>query len=282
MDSLFSKFSLQTFLRQFFCGVVFFVPLYIFGGEQITQIGHIVNWKSGTFFLFAAVSSAVGTIIYHLEKNLYSYPLMYLYEKTIYQRDISQESDSEAPQKQQYYWITWCFLGIIFLLSLGCTNLLPHHPWLMLLIASFIYLFLVAHCLLNISDEHIVRPTLKMWKIEHLAKVNAKRNNDTNEDSILLKQCAAADKLANWADFIHCTQSCCFAWIFGSLLVYNITGVIHKGWYQGIAIAILILAAEVIIDMHRYRFLTHIRNNYRIIIIKHKLTDKHGSDKPHL
>lgn len=260
MDSLFQKFSLQNFLRQFFCGVVFFVPIYLFGSEKTGQIGHIENWESGTFLLFAAVASAVGTIIYHLEKNLYSYPLMYLYEKTIYQRDISPKSGSEIPDKQQYYWITWCFFGVIFLLLLGCTNFLPHHPWFILIIASFIYLFIVAHYILNASFNHIISPTLKMWEIEHLAKVSAKQNNDFNEDSILLKQCAAADKLANWADFIHCTQSCCFAWIFGSLLVYNITLEIEKGWYQGIAIAILILAAEVVIDMHRYRFLTHIRN----------------------
>lgn len=260
MDSLFSKFSLQTFLRQFFCGVVFFVPVYIYAANRIGKIGHIEKWETGTFFLFAAVASAVGTIIYHLEKNLYSYPLMYLYEKKIFNHKESKKESCEIPLGKQYYWTTWCVLGVVFLLSIGCINLLPQHLSIILLIAFFGYLIIVTHCILNNSTETIINPTLEIWRIEHLAKSKEISQNSGLEEDITTEKHSAADKLANWSDFIHCTQSCCFAWILGALLAYNIRETIPEGWYHGIAIAILILAAELIIDMHRYRFWVKIRS----------------------
>ena len=249
MDSLLHKFSLQNFLRQFFCGVIFFVPIYIFGDAQIGELGHIEKWETGTFLLFAAVAAAVGTIIYHLEKNLYSYPLMYLYEKKLFCSDLSQKGHSEIREKGHYYWIMWCVIGVVFLLSLGCTNLLPLHPWSSLLYAGGIYLILVTHALLNNSTEDIIKPTLVMWIIEHQAKAKEKSPLNAPASAITTVQDAAVGKLANWSDFIHCSQSCCFAWILGSLLAYNISGTIQRGWYQGIAIAILILSF-IFIHLH--------------------------------
>ena len=87
MNEFLSKFSLQNFLRQFFCGVVFFLPLYLF-----------VLWKVHEFFFqsgicckkqlicIGALACVIGTLIYHLEKNLYSYVIQGICECERYVR----------------------------------------------------------------------------------------------------------------------------------------------------------------------------------------------------
>ena len=103
MDSFLQKFSLQNLLRQFFCGVVFFVPLYLFAREKMPATD-LLKWESGVFFLFSSVALAVGTIIYHLEKNLYSYPLMYMYERFIFHNKKEDSSREVSPFNHVLLW----------------------------------------------------------------------------------------------------------------------------------------------------------------------------------
>ena len=250
MDSFLQKFSLQNLLRQFFCGVVFFVPLYLFAREKMPATD-LLRWESGAFFLFSSVALAVGTIIYHLEKNLYSYPLMYMYERLIF-KNHADGCSSEI--KFSFWWLIWCVAGVACLLLLGCTHFLVSWPWPVFMAFAFFWLLIVTWMLLESSENMIVERTWEQWGIEYEASHKTRENNLLNEQKNKSVQYAAAEKIATWSDFIHCVQCCCFAWIFGSLLALYLTETIVKGFYQGLTAAFFLLAAEMIIDMHRYRF----------------------------
>lgn len=249
MDSFLQKFSLQNLLRQFFCGVVFFVPLYLFAREKMPATD-LLKWESGVFFLFSSVALAVGTIIYHLEKNLYSYPLMYMYERFIFH---NKKEDSSREVSPFNWWLIWCIAGVVCLLVLGWGHCVSW-PWPAFIVLAIFWLFIVTRMLLESSEEMIVEQTKNQWKIEYEASLKTREHKLLNKLENISTQYAAAEKIATWSDFIHCVQSCCFAWIFGSLLAFYLTETIVKGFYQGLTAAFVLLAAEMIIDMHRYRF----------------------------
>lgn len=250
MNTPFQKFSLQNLLRQFFCGVVFFIPLYQFAPCQLGRWLAVTSWGSGDFLLFSSVAIAVGTIIYHLEKNLYSYPLMYICERYLFRH---QKVDRAAMVKLFCWWFICCVIGVVCLLALGSGCFVSCFiPALMLL--SLFWLVVVTRILLESSEKMIVDPTLQQWRIEYEASGKMHENNLSQEHQNKTAQYAAAEKIAKWSDFIHCVQSCCFAWIFGSLLAYRLTETVVKEFYEGLAAAFVLLAAEMVIDVHRYRF----------------------------
>lgn len=273
MDSLFQKFSIQHFLRQFFCGVVFFVPIYLFSRDEIGTVCHVEKWETGTFLLFASLASIIGTIIYHLEKNLYSYPLMYLYTRYFFKN--ATDNTVDIPPKLRWGWVILLFLCFAFLFVLKCVNLLPcgtGGSWCtwcsccVLFILTLVGLLIVSACVLGSDVKLIINPTLEMWKVEYSAKVSENIEavpSEKNDESCLQK--AAVEKLAKWSDFIHCGQSCCFAWILGSLISYEITGSCERVFWIGIVVSVCILAAEMVVDMHRYRFvsLIQIKKDFR-------------------
>ncbi|MBQ2869601.1 MAG: hypothetical protein IJE88_06205 [Akkermansia sp.] len=258
MDSFLQKFSLQNLLRQFFCGVVFFVPLWLFARTRIVEILGVEKGNTGVYLAFAALASVVGTIIYHLEKNLYSYPLMYVYEKWIFKgnetdfgREKGQGKLTSPPEMKFHIWLLWIMVAIfVMMVLLECRHFVSW-PWIAILVFAGFWLCVVTHLLLEC--ESVVPMTMKVWKIEYLAAKQRVEEVSSLDDKTIEKY-SAAEKIATWSDFIHCVQSCCFAWIFGSLLAYYITGTIVRGFYQGLTTAFMLLAAEMIIDMHRYRF----------------------------
>lgn len=265
MDSLLHKFSLQNLLRQFFCGVVFFVPLWLFARTRIVEILGVEKGNTGVYLAFAALASVVGTIIYHLEKNLYSYPLMYVYEKWIFkgnETDFGREKGkgklTSPPEMKFHIWLLWIMVAVfVMLVLLECRHFVSW-PWIAILVFAGFWLCVVTHLLLE--RESVVPMTMKVWKIEYLAAKQRVEEVSSLDDKTIEKY-SAAEKIATWSDFIHCVQSCCFAWIFGSLLAFYITGTIVRGFYQGLTTAFMLLAAEMIIDAHRYRFVRYALQN---------------------
>ncbi|MBR6576117.1 MAG: hypothetical protein IKK73_03185 [Akkermansia sp.] len=67
MDSFLQKFSLQNLLRQFFCGVVVFVPLWLFARTRIVEILGVEKGNTGVYLAFAALASVVGTYALHTQ-----------------------------------------------------------------------------------------------------------------------------------------------------------------------------------------------------------------------
>lgn len=206
----------------------------------------ITKWETGTFLLFAALASVIGTIIYHLEKNLHSYPLQLAYEYHYQGSGIMKSIGI----------LLLTFAPIVSLCAVEYFN----KPSLLIFIVAGCYL-LLAISLLRTGKKRLIESTLNQWLWEEKA-------GQLNKDAVLpinsdenLKKVATMKKISTWSDFIHCVQSCCFAWIFGSLLAYYISGSSVSGFYHGMTIAFMLLVAELIIDMHRYRFVNCIINN---------------------
>lgn len=228
MDSFLNKFSLHHFLRQMFCGVVFFVPLFMYVPEVVNAFlcELVSEWRLSVVIVLSCI---VGTIIYHLEKNFYSYMLQRVFE-IIYQcrgyHFICILSWlicsffilvwSWSPDKCVFHWLGCFFiLGIVGLLSFLC-------HW---------------------DRSHVINRTEQCWMIEDGICNTTER------------QRAIAKKIATWADFIHCTQSCCIAWICGTALTYNINP--EMAYCASSAICVRICVAvmlfEILVDWHRYQ-----------------------------
>lgn len=142
---------------------------------------------------------------------------------------------------------------IVMVIPLGCCHFVSW-PWIVFLVFAGLWLLVVT--LLLLEQDTVVKGTGENWEVEY--KAAKYRTTPTSApDAEMVKQYAASEKLATWSDFIHCVQSCCFAWIFGSFFACYITGIIVCGFYQGLTIAFILLAAEMIIDMHRYKFVKY-------------------------
>ena len=267
MDSFLQKFSLQNLLRQFFCGVVFFVPLWLFNHERgckccSCSIVDITTWETGTFLIFASLASVIGTIIYHVEKNLHSYPLQLAYEY-YYQRKRS-------------WWVCLLLLLLILvpmicLVLVSCAVL----PEWILLVAIGVYAVL-AFFLLRTGHHRIITPTTDAWNLERMAQSPHRVEVEpTQKQEEKFRSLSAVSHLSTWSDFIHCVQSCCFAWVLGCCIVQFRFGYAHvpspgdEGLCPLLPMSVigaaLLLVLEMLIDMHRYRFVK-------------TLTSKSGSD----
>lgn len=173
----------------------------------------------------AILAFCIGTFIYHWEKNLYSYPIQIL-------RDACRNRGA--------------LVFILFGIALGVSLYLQCSVLLYVILVVFGIVWLACICTLVFSDTHI-ELTEKCWKIEGGA------------EGVTKEQQAIAQKVSVWADFIHCVQSSCFAWILGTAFAYYLHQMQSGGkpvyvheMKVGIIIAVSILLVEIAIDAHRY------------------------------
>ena len=249
MDALFQKFYLQNLLRQFFCGVVFFVPLRLFSRDlrgqcDIGSLLDITEWKTGTFLFIAALASIIGTVIYHLETNLYSYAVQCLYEAL----------------RKHYRFSGVCFVvAFVFVISLSplCCDI-KVKTIISLTFFSVVYIV----CLLfgGALQDVLVR-TRSCWIIEG-------KELDDKSSTLSQQKRAIALKVAEWSNFIHCVQSCCFAWLLGCACCQRLFIEIEFTCCEScffeamqkqeellfsVHIAFSILFLELLFDWHRYQ-----------------------------
>ena len=240
MDSFLQKFSLQNLLRQFFCGVVFFVPLWLFARTRIVEILGVEKGNTGVYLIFSALAYIVGTAIYHLEKNLHSYPLQLIYE--YYYQKVER----------------WKILGLLILIILALGSLcIGIYCWWMLIIAAICY-FVLAIILLCSRQERLVKTTMDQWIWEEKGALTYKAIALPICSDERLTPLAAMKKISTWTDFIHCVVSCCFAWIFGCVVVK----MLQVGISSWCCLCVLVLLLiEGLIDAHRYRFVKRALQN---------------------
>jgi len=242
MDTLFQKFSLQNLLRQFFCGVVFFMPFWLFSPNCLSQYDIFTLSDVGDSLLFFVIASVIGTTIYHLEKNLHSYPLQLFYEYCYQNQKLK----------------SWKTLSLLILIILASASLcIGICYWWMLIIAAICY-FVLAIILLCSRQERLVKTTMNQWIWEEKGALINKATALPICSDERLTQLAAMKKISTWSDFIHCVQSCCFAWIFGCVVVKMFqVGISY--WYCLCVFALLLI--EGLIDAHRYRFVKRALQN---------------------
>lgn len=228
MDKFLSELKLQNLLRQFCCGVVFFVPLYLFVPCKIQWVWQHAGLAKDSLKCIAVLAFIIGTVIYHLEKNLYSYAIQTIYEHA-----------------QNKYWgiLFWVFGLLIpccWLLDMDLTKCLCLNTGLIGVIVMIIILMISCIC------GCVICRTQTQWEIE----AHSKKYTE--------KDWAIADKMAVWSDFIHCIQSCCFAWILGAGIAIRITQECEccaskENISASCVAAICLLLIELGIDWHRYR-----------------------------
>ena len=267
MNEFLSKFSLQNFLRQFYCGVVFFLPLYLF-----------IPWKVHEFFFsrdssyiglicIGALACVIGTLIYHLEKNLYSYVIQGIYEWL-----------EERKLLEKYNRI---IIAAVLLSGLILSLLYYLHS-----LIGVIIVLLFTLCLMKLFlGEKAINTTIISWIIEGSdAKENKDKNHtetksldgtepneiehrDLGNDEITMHDLRSiARRIAVWSDFIHCMQSCCFAWIFGTYFSHwlKANGPMSSTMIGSVIAAFIILFIEsALIDRHRYSFVMEMKRQYK-------------------
>lgn len=245
MESFLQKISLQNLLRQFFCGVVFFVPLWLFSKKAGFEcgIGSLVNiskWEMGNFLNFAALTAIVGTIIYHLEKNLYSYFTQSILE-FIHRHNAGQVALA-------FFLIILCFLYCLF------------NAEMMLFLVAFMIILSIWLIFFQNWSKTVINRTQQCWIVENYTQKypgNASCLDQKQMVSFLQAQCIAA-KVSTWSDFIHCVQSCCFAWWGGCMLceyIFSSTvfATCKKDIEFSINIVTFLLVLEFLFDWHRYK-----------------------------
>lgn len=252
MDQFISKLNLQNLLRQFCCGVVLFVPLYLFAPCQMRHFWYHTGLSDARLICVAVLAFIIGTIIYHLEKNLYSYLIQAIFES-----------------------VGACFLRLVFfIIIIGNIGLwIIGWNWSVLIGVLLVMLTIAALCCIALpifskdfnseecDDEtdrmfcrivqRLIVRTEQCWEIENEAEGVSKR------------QFAIASRVSVWSDFVHCVQSCCFAWILGTIIAYYLhpchtcgcSGdccVYIQHMCMSVVVAIFILLVEIGIDAHRY------------------------------
>ena len=258
MDSIFSKFSLQTFLRQFFCGVVFFCPflLYAFDwcnvylGENELSVAaskdgftfslQYGTWATGKLMVVGIIACIIGTVIYHLEKNLYSYLIQALLE-VAHTKTINGKASGV---------IAFCFFIVALILLV---TFVWAKSFTLFVLVLLLFIFIGAS--LSNGFSLVISRTQKSWIIEGCKTVKNKADDEApkEDDGSSYKMAhSIADKVATWSDFIHCVQSCCFAWIAGSCFVKHVLKTNIDITY-GNSIAVSLLLLELIFDCHRYQ-----------------------------
>ena len=261
MDKFLGAFSLQNFLRQFFCGVVFFVPFFLYESHLVTWLERGQSngdWSSAKVTALGVLACIIGTIIYHLEKNIYSYGLQCVFE---------------WGHAKEWRCMVWSIIIVIIVITAAILAIYPHYYLATFFIVISIF-GMLSFC--SVFCDLLHKRTRKLWVAEHICTTaNSTRKlasyvtgtpSKIPSDAIPI----IAKRISKWSDYIHCVQSCCFAWMFGTLMAHFQAQQIIKlcraddfdklydllrnyEWRFQILIPLCILILEAIFDWHRYQ-----------------------------
>lgn len=208
MKEFLGKFSLSLILRQFFCGVVFCVPCILAFSPMGADLNKFSGLSSEALIAIAVISLITGTVIYHIEKNAYSYfiqCLLLLLLKIINRK------------KNELFTIV-IVVSIALVVSFA---LLIFYAYISLAIIVGIIAILLIMYFSGIASFY-----QKVWSIDKPKKSNTKlivigrRDYDSKNEQAFgkhrgIKPYLILGHLDTWSDNIHCVQCCCFAWLSG-------------------------------------------------------------------
>ena len=214
--------------------------------DSFTFSLHYGSWETGKLIVVCIVSCIIGTIIYHLEKNIYSYSVQCMFEL------FSSVID-------KFSWVSPIIISLLLTLAFSpLVSVIAGFSTVGILIC-YIFSVYITLCVISIvfSDNYkkVCTRTQKTWIIEdeQCVKISVTEHHLTDVAiSRLLMAHAISKKVSTWSDFIHCVQSCCFAWIVGSCLVKRFISA-DADITLGNSIAIALLFLELIFDWHRYQ-----------------------------
>lgn len=263
MNDFLGKFSLSLILRQFFCGVVFCVPCMLTCFPDGFTIDAVSEFSTDILLPVAIASLIIGTVIYHVEKNTYSYAIQGLFLTVL--ETFSFIKDKRVSSKIETYKM---YFHILLIILMAVDSFLffwvdDRNIWMCVSGAA-------ALLVVNLMLSSIVTFYQKAWSIDQQRVLGANSSIDAK---------LVMGHLDTWSDNIHCVQCCCFAWLAGSafshwLSIRNIMdtcqcmrAVFGSSWevlntsihwailspYGKLACIILFL--ELIFEFHRFRHL---------------------------
>lgn len=262
-----------------FCGVVFLLPFFLF--SAITEVAakpttccewlasllrtllghsdkhlsfrevcaslHHLNLSGVEFTCLAVLSIIIGTLIYHLEKNLWSYGLQIIFKRI-------QNKTLGCGWKRI---MSICSLHVFSVLLIAATAWISGSIKWFSSITFIVIAFAAALVAIVCISNGIVEDTETMWLAEG-------GGDSSHKGSLLdaqgLRLSIIMSKVSTWSDFIHCGQSCALAWILGSCSAYTLfdkAEVLCGFFWGGILSSVLLLVAEGFIDWHRWQ---HVQN----------------------
>lgn len=207
---------------------------------------HELNLSAVEFTCLAVISIIIGTLIYHLEKNIWSYGIQSIFS-------------SRGNVLCRLFVITVELILLIippvFILSNFLSSILDvrkHETLLFVVLLAIIVAISALVVSLACIFRRIVDDTKEMWLAEKGEVVSASTGAlNGNASKIIM------EKVSTWSDFIHCGQSCAWAWIYGSSLAYLLlqkNTLLTPFYTSGLLAAVLLLIAEALIDWHRWKF----------------------------
>ena len=200
---------------------------------------HGFNLSAVEFTCLAVLSIIIGTLIYHFEKNIWSYGLQILFTSN----KLS----------------VWCCIWIIGAVLFGVIAIVSIFisPRVLFLILCISLVVAFSACLLSVFcvEGACVEITEQMWLAEAGKKIPDKGGALDGESAKIIMA-----KVSTWSDFIHCGQSCAWAWILGSSFAYQLIEkpILQVGFWIGLFSAVLLLVAEAFIDWHRWQHIVKV------------------------
>lgn len=254
MDKLFGQFSLQNILRQMFCGVVFLLPFFLFSAivavkeppvtfQNVCINLHKLNLSAVEFTSLAVLSIIIGTLIYHLEKNLWSYGLQIIFKR------IQNKTLGCGGNRIMSICSLHAFSVLLIVATAWIFGSIKWFSGITFIVIAFAAALVAIVCISN----GIVEDTETMWLAEG-------GGDSSHKGSLLdaqgLRSSIIMSKVSTWSDFIHCGQSCALAWILGSCSAYTLfekADVLFGFFWVGILSSVSLLVAEGFIDWHRWQ-----------------------------
>lgn len=266
VNAILSKFSLTVLIRQFFCGVVFFLPYLMLNGESTAFSFTKGLGESGTLGLCVTLACIMGTIIHHLEKNVYSYVIQMLL--CCFHNDKSSGDRGCCGCMMLFIALSIAFLVMVTF----------HNVFLFYCLLSLVIIIVA---LWNWKGRCLVAETQALWKISGEGKYIQKHKNEAicKDNRDRLYKFSILERLDAWSDNIHCAQCCCFSWILGYYFAklvapekqeilfvqcddgnqvfkcfsfFDFEIVNQTFWNASISLALFVLVLEFLFEWHRH------------------------------
>lgn len=273
MNHFFNSFGISNYIRQMMCGIIYFIPFFLFARsstECFLKNGQ-GDWSSTKLLVVAVVAACIGTLIYHVEKNLLGYS--------------SQVFRAWCKNSKWPVWVALIFMALAAILPLpvmarghkeGVVETLTHWlmngetPVLMAICLAILPLFLLISAGRSNSDsgkperafDRTVKETRNAWRAASV------RWSDTENSSQLREIREISERESNWADFIHCGQTSAISWILGSITAIHLNqaNVVDSYlFWCGISIALWLLAFEFFCEWHKSLHIDYMVEQYRKI-----------------
>lgn len=283
MNHFLNSFGISNYIRQMMCGIIYFIPFFLFSRsstECFLKNGQ-GDWSSTKLLVVAVVAACIGTLIYHVEKNLLGY------SSQVFRAWCKHKHPKCPVVTAMIFMILAAILPLIVMAwgyKKGVVEVLIH--WLMewrisVLIAIFLAILpsflLISALYTNLFQQQNSKKAERDWEKTEPAfdktveetrnawKASSVRWFDMENPPRLHEIREISERESNWADFIHCGQTSAISWILGSITAVHLNqaNVDSSLFWCGISIALWLLAFEFFCEWHKSLHIDYMVKQYQ-------------------